>query len=155
MRNKQVRQTRIRELLFAEVVDTHEKLAEVLEQQGIEVSQSTLSKDLRELGVVRVPQATGGFRYTLPDSGATMRDRHILDRELQDFLVQAEQAANLVIVRTLSGHAQSVCEAIDRIGWNEAAGTIAGENTIFIATRSDAEAAAVVDKISAVCGNGD
>ena len=155
MRNKQVRQTRIRELLFAEVIDTHEKLAEVLEQQGIEVSQSTLSKDLRELGVVRVPQATGGFRYTLPDSGATMRDRHILDRELQDFLVQAEQTANLVIVRTLSGHAQSVCEAIDRIGWNEAAGTIAGENTIFIATRSDAEAAAVVDKISAVCGEGD
>ena len=155
MRNKQVRQTRIRELLFAQVVDTHEKLAEVLEQQGIEVSQSTLSKDLRELGVVRVPQATGGFPYTLPDSGATMRDRHILDRELQDFLVQAEQAANLVIVRTLSGHAQSVCEAIDRIGWNEAAGTIAGENTIFIATRSDAEAATVVDKISAVCREGD
>ncbi|HIG52461.1 MAG TPA: arginine repressor [Candidatus Latescibacteria bacterium] len=155
MRNKQMRQTRIRELLFAEAIDTHEKLAEVLEQQGIEVSQSTLSKDLRELGVVRVPQAIGGFRYTLPDSGATMRDRHILDRELQDFLVQAEQAANLVIVRTLSGHAQSVCEAIDRIGWNEAAGTIAGENTIFIATRSDAEATAVVDKISAVCGEGD
>ena len=155
MRNKQMRQTRIRELLFSEAIDTHERLAEVLEQQGIEVSQSTLSKDLRELGVVRVPQAIGGFRYTLPDSGATMRDRHILDRELQDFLVQAEQAANLVIVRTLSGHAQSVCEAIDRIGWNEAAGTIAGENTIFIATRSDTEAAAVVDKISAVCGKGD
>ena len=155
MRNKQMRQTRIRELLFSEAIDTHERLAEVLEQQGIEVSQSTLSKDLRELGLVRVPQAIGGFRYSLPDSGATMRDRHILDRELQDFLVQAEQAANLVIVRTLSGHAQSVCEAIDRIGWNEAAGTIAGENTIFIATRSDAEATAVVDKISAVCGEGD
>ena len=154
MRNKQARQTRIRELLFEEAVDTHEKLAEVLEQQGIEVSQSTLSKDFRELGVVRVPQAAGGFRYTLPESGATLRDRHILDRELQDFLVQAEQAANLVIVRTLSGHAQSVCEAIDRIGWEEVAGTIAGENTIFVAARSERDAAAVVKKISAVCGEG-
>ncbi|MEE3258968.1 MAG: arginine repressor [Candidatus Latescibacterota bacterium] len=154
MRNKQARQTRIRELLFEEAVDTHEKLAEVLEQQGIEVSQSTLSKDLRELGVVRVPQAAGGFRYTLPESGATLRDRHILERELQDFLVQAEQAANLVIVRTLSGHAQSVCEAIDRIGWEEVAGTIAGENTIFVAARSERDAAAVVKKISAVCGEG-
>ena len=154
MRNKQARQTRIRELLFEEAVDTHEKLAEVLEQQGIVVSQSTLSKDLRELGVVRVPQAAGGFRYTLPESGATLRDRHILERELQDFLVQAEQAANLVIVRTLSGHAQSVCEAIDRIGWEEVAGTIAGENTIFVAARSERDAAAVVKKISAVCGEG-
>ena len=154
MRNKQARQTRIRELLFEEAVDTHEKLAEVLEQQGIEVSQSTLSKDLRELGVVRVPQAAGGFRYTLPESGATLRDRHILERELQDFLVQAEQAANLVIVRTLSGHAQSVCEAIDRIDWEEVAGTIAGENTIFVAARSERDAATVVKKISAVCGEG-
>ena len=90
MRNKQARQTRIRELLYEELVDTHEKLAEVLEQQGVRVSQSTLSKDLRELGVVRVPQADGGFKYTLPDSGATLHDRHILERELQDFLVQAE-----------------------------------------------------------------
>ena len=151
MRNKQARQTRIRELLYEELVDTHEKLAEVLEQQGVRVSQSTLSKDLRELGVVRVPQADGGFKYTLPDSGATLHDRHILERELQDFLVQAEQAANLVVVRTMSGHAQSVCEAIDRIGWSEVAGTIAGENTIFIAARSDKEAAKIVDKISTVC----
>ena len=127
-------------------------LAEVLEHQGIEVSQSTLSKDLRELGVVRVPQAEGGFRYTLPEAGVTLRDRHILEREMQDFLVQAEQAANMVVVRTLSGHAQSVCESIDRIGWDEVAGTIAGENTIFIAARSEQEAASLVQKIAAVCG---
>ena len=152
MRNKQGRQARIRDLLHEEAVDTHEKLAAVLHQQGIEVSQSTLSKDLRELGVVRVPQAKGGFRYTLPDSGATLRDQHILERELQDFLVQAEQAANMVVVRTLSGHAQSVCESIDRIGWDEVVGTIAGENTIFIATRSESAVAAVIDKIAAVCG---
>ena len=112
MRNKQMRQTRIRELLYRRAIDTHEKLAEVLQQQGIEVSQSTLSKDLREIGVVRVPQADGGFRYTLPESGSTLRDLHILERELQDFLVQTEQVINMVLVRTASGHAQSVCEAI-------------------------------------------
>ena len=103
MRNKQARQTRIRELLFERVIDTHENLAAVLHELNIEVSQSTLSKDLRELGVVRVPQADGGFRYTLPDSKATLRDRHILERELQDYLIQAEQAANMVVVKTVSG----------------------------------------------------
>ncbi len=152
MRNKQTRQTRIRELLYQRTIDTHEKLAEVLQQQGIEVSQSTLSKDLREIGVVRVPQADGGFRYTLPESGSTLRDLHILERELQDFLVQTEQVINMVLVRTASGHAQSVCEAIDRIGWAEVAGTLAGENTIFIVTRSEQDAATLVDKIDAVCG---
>ena len=152
MRNKQMRQTRIRELLYRRAIDTHEKLAEVLQQQGIEVSQSTLSKDLREIGVVRVPQADGGFRYTLPEAGSTLRDLHILERELQDFLVQAEQVINMVLVRTASGHAQSVCEAIDRIGWAEVAGTLAGENTIFIVTRSEQDAAKLVDKINIVCG---
>lgn len=152
MRNKQMRQTRIRELLYRRTIDTHEKLAEVLQQQGIEVSQSTLSKDLREIGVVRVPQADGGFRYTLPEAGSTLRDLHILERELQDFLVQTEQVINMVLVRTASGHAQSVCEAIDRIGWTEVAGTLAGENTIFIVTRSEQDAAQLVDKINAVCG---
>ncbi len=147
-----MRQTRIRELLYRRAIDTHEKLAEVLQQQGIEVSQSTLSKDLREIGVVRVPQADGGFRYTLPESGSTLRDLHILERELQDFLVQAEQVINMVLVRTASGHAQSVCEAIDRMGWAEVAGTLAGENTIFIVTRSEHDAAELVDKINAVCG---
>ena len=152
MRNKQMRQTRIRELLYQRAIDTHEKLAEILQQQGIEVSQSTLSKDLREIGVVRVPQADGGFRYTLPEAGSTLRDLHILERELQDFLVQTEQVINMVLVRTASGHAQSVCEAIDRIGWAEVAGTLAGENTIFIVTRSEQDAGELVDKINAVCG---
>lgn len=151
MRNKQMRQTRIRELLSSKAIDTHEKLAEVLQQQGIGVSQSTLSKDLREIGVVRVPQANGGFRYTLPEAGATLRDLHILERELQDFLVQAEQVINMVLVRTASGHAQSVCEAIDRMGWAEVAGTLAGENTIFVVTRSQRDAATLVAKIDAVC----
>ena len=152
MRNKQMRQTRIRELLYQRAIDTHEKLAEILQQQGIEVSQSTLSKDLREIGVVRVPQADGGFRYTLPEAGSTLRDLHILERELQDFLVQTEQVINMVLVRTASGHAQSVCEAIDRIGWAEVAGTLAGENTIFIVTRSEQDAGELVDKINVVCG---
>ena len=147
-----MRQTRIRELLYRRTIDTHEKLAEVLQQQGIEVSQSTLSKDLREIGVVRVPQANGGFRYTLPEAGATLRDQHILERELQDFLVQTEQVINMVLVRTASGHAQSVCEAIDRMNWAEVAGTLAGENTIFIVTRSEQDAAQLVGKIDAVCG---
>ena len=152
MRGKEIRRTQIRELLQEEVIETHGGLAEALLRRGIEVSQSTLSKDLRELGVVRVPRAEGGFRYTLPDSGATFRDRQILERELRDFLVHVEQAQNLLVVRTIPGHAQSVCEAIDRIDWPETVGTIAGENTIFIAARTTGEAGALSERIAEVIG---
>ena len=152
MRSKEIRQTRIRELLQEEVIETHEKLAEALLRRGIEVSQSTLSKDLRELGVVRVPRAEGGFQYTLPASGATFRDRQILERELRDFLIDVERTQNLLVVKTLSGHAQSVCEAIDRIDWPETVGTIAGENTIFIAARTAGEAEILAGRIAKVIG---
>ncbi|MGY8824323.1 MAG: hypothetical protein ACKVJG_10380 [Candidatus Latescibacterota bacterium] len=93
------------------------------------------------------------FAIQLPEAGATLRDRHILERELQYYLVQAEQAVNMVVVKTLSGHAQSVCESIDRIGWSEVIGTIAGENTIFVAARSEREAAQILAHLSAVCGD--
>ena len=153
MRSKQARQTRIRELLQEETIETHEKLGAALLRQGIEVSQSTLSKDLRELGVVRVPRADGGFRYSLPETGATLRDRHILVRELREYLVNVDQAQNLLVLKTLSGHAQSVCEAIDRSGWPESVGTIAGENTIFIAARTAEEARVLEQRIAEVIGD--
>ena len=140
MRSKQVRQARIRDLLLEEVIGTHEKLASVLQRQNIEVSQSTLSKDLRELGVVRMPRPDGGFRYTVPETGATLRDQHILERELRDYLVYVDRAQNMLVAKTLPGHAQSVCEAIDQIALPEIMGTIAGENTIFIVSKTVAEA---------------
>ncbi len=152
MRNKQARQAGIRDLLQEEAIETHEMLAQALGRRRILVSQSTLSKDLRELGVVRVPRPDGGFRYTLPESGATIRDRQILERELRDFLVSVERAQNLIVAKTLSGRAQSVCEAIDRIGWPEGMGTLAGENTIFIVSQDPEQAAAVVEKMARVRG---
>ena len=152
MRNKQARQAGIRNLLQEEVIETHEKLAQALGRRRIQVSQSTLSKDLRELGVVRVPRPDGGFRYTLPEGGATIRDRQILERELRDFLVQVDRAQNLIVAKTLSGRAQSVCEAIDRIGWPEIMGTLAGENTIFIVSPDSEQAEAVVERMALVRG---
>jgi transcriptional regulator of arginine metabolism len=154
MAGKQVRWARIRQLLQARSIDTHERLAAVLLDAGIVVSQATLSKDLRELGVVRVSGADGGFRYVTPEAGATLHDRRILERELRDYLLSVRPAENLLVLRTAAGHAQSVCEAVDRIGWDEVVGTIAGENTIFVATGSAAAAAALERRIAAVMGGG-
>ena len=144
MKNKQTRQARIRELLLEHVIETHDSLAEALQRHQIDVSQSTLSKDLRELGVVRMPRPDGRFQYTVPETGTTLRDGRILERELRDYLVHVDRAKNMVVVQTLSGHAQSVCEAVDRIGWPEILGTIAGDNTIFIVAREEEAAVSVM-----------
>lgn len=152
MRDRQVRHARIRELLSHADLETHEELGAALEQHGIGVSQSTLSKDLRELGVVRVPRLDGGFRYTLPELGSTLRDSHILEREVHDYLVHLDQAQNLVVVKTLAGHAQSLCAAIDRMGWPEIMGTIGGEDTILIVARAPQEATALVERIAQIRG---
>ena len=152
MNTRRVRQTSIRELLQAEHIDTHERLAEALARRGIEVSQSTLSKDLRELGVVRVPRAGGGFRYSLPESRGSFNDRSVFERELRDYVTGVDRAGNMTVIRTLSGHAQAVCEAIDRLEWTEVMGTLAGENTIFVLSRSTSEARAVARRVTAIGG---
>jgi transcriptional regulator of arginine metabolism len=154
MGNKQIRQSNIREVLRDEVIGTHDRLAEVLYNKGLTVSQSTLSKDLRELGVVRMPTPEGGFRYAIPESGVTVRDQKILERELRDYLVRVQRAQNMVVAHTLSGHAQSVCEAIDCISWPEVMGTIAGDNTIFLLSSDALEAEKVVDRFGQIRGTG-
>ena len=128
---KQTRHNMIRNVLRDERIDTHESRAGALSRHGIDVSQSTLSKDLRELSVVRVPQADGGFRYSLSD-GVQHVDRGVLERELRDYVTEVDRAGNIIVIKTLSGHAQAVCEAVDRMAWPEVMGTLAGENTIFV-----------------------
>ena len=152
MNSKQGRRARIKQLLQSQVIDTHEKLASALRGQKVGVSQSTLSKDLREMGVVRLPLGEGGYRYALPHSGGTLRDRNILQQVLQDYLTGIAEAGNLLVLKTLPGHAQSLCESIDRSGWTEIVGTIAGENTIFIATRNAEEAERVNSRIDIMAG---
>ena len=153
MKDKELRQARIRELLQDANLETHEMLAAALRRRGIEVSQSTLSKDLRELGVVRMPRAEGGFRYAVPAVGAAPRDLHLLERELRDYQVRAVRAQNLVVVKTLAGHAQSLCAAIDRMQWSEILGTIGGEDTILIIAQADQDAEALLQRLREITGD--
>ncbi|MBI2503213.1 MAG: arginine repressor [Candidatus Latescibacteria bacterium] len=153
MKGKELRQARIRELLQDTDLETHQMLATALRRRGIQVSQSTLSKDLRELGVVRMPRPEGGFRYAVPEAGAAPRDLHLLERELRDYQVRAVRAQNLVVVKTLAGHAQSLCAAIDRMQWSEILGTLGGEDTILIIAPADQDAEALLQRLREITGD--
>jgi len=146
--DKLYRRTRILDLLRAENVATQAELCHRLGRRGLHVTQATVSRDLEELGVVKT---RGGYR--LPEAAepaAGPAPQPPLSVVLKEFLRDARQASNLVILRTHPGNAHSVAVALDAERWPEVAGTVAGDDTIFVATPRPQEAARILKKILAL-----
>lgn len=137
MYGRQQRHQAILEVILERPIGRQEDLSLALREAGVHTTQSTLSKDIRELGIVKV-SAPGGFRYQPPgQTPMPHQPRNLLAREISDFLTGIDGAGNTLVLKTITGHAQGVCESIDQAGWEEVVGTIAGENTIFILCRSE------------------
>ena len=137
------RQRIIRELVESSRVATHDKLAEALAGRGVNVSQSTLSRDLRELGIVKTQD---GYQFTgRSDPGSRAEDE--LAAAVSRFMVGLATAHNLVILRTDPGGASALAQFLDSARWPEIVGTIAGDDTIFAATRDARTATRVRDML--------
>jgi transcriptional regulator of arginine metabolism len=145
---KSARQSRIAELIEREAVRSQTELASRLAADGIAVSQGTLSKDLLELGAVRVRTATGELAYALlageyaPGTPAALAR---LTRLCGELLLSAEGSANLTVLRTPPGAAQFFASAIDKVAWDSVLGTIAGDDTVVLVTRDPNGGAAMAD----------
>jgi transcriptional regulator of arginine metabolism len=129
--SKVSRHNRITELISNEPIYTQEELRRRLTQGGIHVNQATLSRDLRELGLVKTVNG-----YALPateDAGSPMPS---LERLLTEFVIDVREAENLLVLKTTTGSAQPVAAALDSSDWPEVVGTIAGDDTILIVTKS-------------------
>ena len=113
---------------------SQEELRKLLRKREIDVTQATLSRDLRELGVVRVP-GDDGARYALPETVAS-EAIPALETMLPRFFSSIDGVGELIVLKTLASGAQPVSEAIDSAGWREVVGTVAGENTILVICRS-------------------
>ena len=135
---KTARQALLLDVLRGRAVRTQEELVEALAEHGVEASQVTLSRDLRELGVVKAPD---GYREAEALNAPLQQDQ--LARALRDFAVSMEEAGNLVVIRTSAGAAGPLALALDRSGLQRIIGTIAGDDTIFVATASASDAAAL------------
>ena len=134
MAHKIERHTSILQLIGAHDVSSQEELKSLLRERGVSVTQATLSRDLRELGVVRVPGADGA-RYALPETVAGEAIPS-LGTLLPQLFSSIDGVGELIVLRTLASGAQPVSEAIDAVGWREVLGTVAGENTILVICRS-------------------
>ena len=146
---KTARQARIVELITRQAVRSQTELVQLLAAEGVVVTQGTLSKDLVDVGAVRVRQGDGDLGYALlaaeraSDSTATVR----LSRLCAELLVSAEGSANLAVLRTPPGAAQFFASAIDRVALPEVLGTIAGDDSILIVARDPLGAPALAEQL--------
>ncbi len=131
--NKHARHAAIRELVREGRYTSQEELREALAERDFDVTQATLSRDIRELRLIKVPDAEGGSAYTLPPEAWDQTPK--LERLLANLFVGAEGTGNLLVVKTLAGGAQPVAVAIDWEEWPEVLGTIAGDDTILLILR--------------------
>ncbi|MET8337885.1 arginine repressor [Streptosporangium canum] len=154
---KVARQARIAELLARQPVRSQPDLAKLLLESGVEVTQATLSRDLDELGALKLRAEDGSLVYALPGegggriplarlgSGESPAAR--LGRLAEELLVSAEASANLVIVRTPPGAAQFLASAIDHADWKSILGTVAGDDTILVISRDPMGGEAVAEAL--------
>jgi transcriptional regulator of arginine metabolism len=140
----------ILELVRERRVPSQEVLRELLAERGIEVAQATLSRDIRELGLVKVPDESGGSVYTLP---ADVTDpTPTLSRLLPSLYLGADGVGNLLVVKTLVGGAQPIAVGIDWEEWAEVVGTIAGDDTILVILRDPAHRQKVIARLEEIAG---
>mgnify|MGYP002516511688 CR=1 FL=1 len=143
------RHAKIIELINQYQIETQEELADYLNQEGFKVTQATVSRDIRDLKLTKIPADGGKQRYAVHQSTEQgMGEKYI--RVLRDGFVSMDMAQNILVIKTVAGMAMAVCAAIDAMKWNEVVGSIAGDDTIMCAIRSVEDTIAVMDKISKI-----
>jgi transcriptional regulator of arginine metabolism len=151
--SKQLRHAAIRELVQSNRVSNQEQLRELLETRGIDATQATLSRDIRELKLIKLHDPEGGHHYTLPPEA--WDNAPALTRLLPALYLGAEGTGNLLVVKTMVGGAQAVAEAIDWEEWPEVLGTLAGDDTILLILRDAAQLPAVQLRLEERAGDRD
>jgi len=153
MRNRTYRHRQILALVQGQQLGTQAEIAASLRERGLLVSQATLSKDLKELGLVKAPQEDGRFRYCLPGGDVSPHNRRVLKQELSHLLMSIEAAGHMLVLKTPPGNAPALAAALDRTGWEEVVGTVAGDDTILAVCKSAAQTRVVKERIRAILHN--
>ena len=149
---KQERHSKIIELISKYDIETQEDLAEKLSESGIPSTQATISRDIKQLKIVKVQTANGRYKYAPSGFDGEIKDKKDKNDAkfhniLKETVVKVDIAQNLVVVKTYSGMAQAAAEVIDTLELSGIIGTIAGDNTIFMACATEENAGVVADKL--------
>lgn len=148
---KSDRQNRIIELVAENDIETQEELAGYLKADGYDVTQATISRDIRKLGLTKVSGSDGRQKYAVSSHFADGGGRKYINA-LKDAVISVDTAENIIVIKTVSGMAMAVAAAIDALEISEVAGSIAGDDTIMCVVKSTALVKSVTESISEYIG---
>lgn len=134
---KRLRYSKIKEIVQSRPIETQEELAKALQEEGIEVTQATVSRDIKELMLIKVPTSDGHYRYALSPEQNLLMSKNRMVRLFQDSIIRVDAAVNQIVIHTLPGSANPVAAAIDHARWENVIGTLAGDDTILIITNGE------------------
>lgn len=142
---KSKRHSMILKLVASENIETQEELAGLLKIQGFEVTQATVSRDIKELRLIKVLTGEGKYKYaTVERAESDLQERFI--SLFSNCVISITSAGNIIVIKTMAASASAAAEAIDSLKWPEIAGCIAGDNTIFVAIRDGKSISDVIKK---------
>ncbi len=136
---KHGRHNKILELIGKKEIETQEELAEELKNCGYNITQATVSRDIKELRLIKTLGNSGNYKYaTIKPRNNELANRHV--KVFKESVLEVDYAANIVVMKTIPGAAQGSAAAIDALAWRDIVGTIAGDDTIFVLVRSEDKA---------------
>ncbi|NPC93248.1 transcriptional regulator ArgR [Bacillus sp. WMMC1349] len=144
--NKGQRHIKIREIITAYEIETQDELVDILKEAGYNVTQATVSRDIKELHLVKVPTNSGSYKYSLP-ADQRFNPLSKLKRALMDAFVKIDSASHMIILKTMPGNAMAIGALMDNLDWKEIIGTICGDDTILIICQKQEDTAVVQKKI--------
>lgn len=144
---KATRQKAILEIIRQQDINTQEELAEALKKLNFNVTQATVSRDIKELRLLKTLSSDGVYRYTMVENVEHTLDERFR-RIFSESVLSVSSAYNQVVIRTLSGSANVAAEMLDSLGWSEVIGTLAGDNTVLLIVRTIDDVAEIVTKIN-------
>ncbi|MHB8733358.1 MAG: arginine repressor [bacterium] len=129
------RERRIREILGRHAIETQEDLVDRLRHEGLAVTQATVSRDIKRLGLVKIPLSDGRSQYVAPERPSPADVLRRLQHAAIEYVLSVDAGEDLLVIHTLTGRANAVAAAIDEMQWPGVVGTIAGDDTILIVPR--------------------
>ncbi|NLW02503.1 MAG: arginine repressor [Clostridiaceae bacterium] len=141
------RHAKILDIIDKYEIETQDELAEKLREIGMDVTQATISRDIKELRLVKVLSSSGKYRYSSMNRESSNTGERLMVI-LKEAFVSCDYANNILVVKTLPGMAQAVGEIVDSLGWEDVVGTIAGDNTLMIVCRAEKIAEDLMEKFT-------
>lgn len=146
------RQMKVQEIITKEIIRTQEDLADKLHLSGFDVTQATVSRDIKEMGLIKVPSSDDDYRYAVPNEvhPTNLQDR--LKRLLRETVVSINDTESLVVIRTIPGNAPALAGVMDNSNWEEVIGTVAGDDTILLVIKPKEAVSGVLERITTLLG---